>query len=204
MCDYTFIDVSIYSDIVNLSKCVVNEFLLEKFAKKNKLVRKYVDKYSTVNCFGLCEKDTLVIDGTLYDNLIKSASSILDSNGYKTYVSEDDDDDYEPSIEIIYIDSDNHVIESEFGIHCDNDAYQYKKVQTLILYYHVDCDGGELEIYKDKGMFKGYKLEDTIETKTDDFTKRRIVMMSGKTYHYPKKVYNGKRIAFVYNINARK
>lgn len=198
MCDYKIMDVSIYSDILQLSRNIVDEFLLQNFNNKNKLIRKYVDKHPIMNCFGLCRKNTIVIDSTIYDKLIQTASSILHINGFKTEILDEDKN----SIELLYIDSNNHEVESDFIIHCDNDAYSKKKVQTLILYYHIDCDGGDLEIYSYNGLFKGYKLEDTIEPKTDDTSKRRIVMMSGETYHYPTKVYNGKRIAIVYNIKA--
>lgn len=203
MCDYKIMDIPIYSDMIRWSKTVVDEFLLKKFDKRNKIVRKNVDKYPEVKCFGLCGRNTVVVEPSVYDNLVKTASNILDWNGFKTKLQlDDDDEDENVSVEIIYIDSDGRSIEPDFGIHCDNDAYQYKKVHTLVLYYHIDCDGGELEIYNNLGLFRGYKLEDTIQTNTSNIATRRIVMMSGNTYHCPTKVYNGKRIAFVYNIKA--
>jgi hypothetical protein len=196
MCEYRILDVPIYNEMVQLSKSIVDEFLLQNFDKKNKLVRKYVDKYYTLSCFGLCGKSTVVIKPNIYDKLGEIVSIMLDSNGFKTDLRTDND----ISIEIIYIDSDGGSVEPDFDIHCDNDAYNSKKVQTLILYYNIDCVGGELEIYSNKGIFRGYKLEETIHPNTYDITTRRIVMMSGKTYHRPMNVYKGKRIAIVYNI----
>jgi hypothetical protein len=93
-------------------------------------------------------------------------------------------------VEIHYANAGNDPVESGLDIHRDNDGGIRGYLHTLIVYLHVDCQGGELNIYSEREKF----LE---QIKVSDNT---VVMFNGGLYHQPQKITNGKRVAVSYQI----
>ena len=70
-----------------------------------------------------------------------------------------------------------------------------------IVYLDIECEGGELEIYSDKGK----KVVETIDVKTTTTPDtKNIVMFNGGLYHKPRQITNGKRVIVSYQIRQDK
>ena len=72
-------------------------------------------------------------------------------------------------------------------------------MHTFIVYLDIDCEGGELEIYDDKGT----NLVKKIDVKTSPSDKKNIVMFNGGLHHKPRQITNGKRVIVSYQIKQK-
>lgn len=94
------------------------------------------------------------------------------------------------NVEIHYANAGNEPVHSSLDIHQDNDGGMSGYLHTLIAYVHVDCQGGELNIYSDQE-----ELLEQIQIKAN-----MVVMFDGGLYHQPQKITNGTRVAVSYQI----
>jgi hypothetical protein len=100
------------------------------------------------------------------------------------------------NVEIHYANAESKAIGSGLVIHQDNDGGINGFLHTFIVYLDIECEGGELEIYDDKGK----KLVETIDVKTSPSGTKNIVMFNGGLYHKPRQITNGKRVIVSYQI----
>lgn len=85
-------------------------------------------------------------------------------------------------------------VESIFSIHNDNDGSLRGNVITCIIYFDVNCDGGELAIYSNNGLFgSDTNIKYKISPKSLNPGVKKIVIFDGEIYHNPLKYTNGHR-----------
>ena len=97
------------------------------------------------------------------------------------------------NIEIHYAISNNTNIESGFGIHTDND--NGIKLNTLICYLDVECDGGQLAFYD-----KSETLLYSIDIHSDNIDEKKIIIFDGFQFHNPLPILNGRRYAISFQF----
>ena len=86
--------------------------------------------------------------------------------------------------------NENNVI-SPFGIHRDDYGGIDCQVNTFIIYFDVNCDGGEIAFYQeDDYNSKPYKI---INTNNSNNKTCKILMFEGELYHRVLKFSNGHR-----------
>ena len=91
-------------------------------------------------------------------------------------------------------------IGSGLVVHYDNDGGIEGLLHTFIVYLDIECEGGELEIYDDKGK----KILETIDVRSvKPEEEKKIVMFNGGLYHKPKEVTQGHRVIVSYQIRQR-
>ena len=126
-----------------------------------------------------------IIDDSI-SNYVQVVKSILISNNFKCDIL-----DNEYIIEMHVGSTNENNIISPFGIHQDDYGGIDCKVNTFIVYFDVNCDGGEIAFYKeDNYNIKPYKI---INTNNPSDKTCKILMFEGELYHRVLKFSNGHR-----------
>jgi hypothetical protein len=201
---YKIIDFNNDSDIVKLSKKLVTLFTENyvNYKKKgNFWTRTRITDDIHTNCFGESSTFPLNIyneDSFNFEILSNEAWNILNHNGFSVEPPADFEDMREILMEVHYANSDTDIVYTDLSIHTDNQTYRDGDVHTLLVYIDVDCEGGDLEIYDDRGK----KVINVISTKCND--KTRCVLLNGNCYHKPTPIIKGKRLALSFQFQRER
>lgn len=123
------------------------------------------------------------------NDIIKIAIELMNKNGLKHINSTNTIDN--TSVEFHYANSDDEYVYPWSSIHKDNDNGIL--VNTLIYYFDVDCEGGEIVFYE--------LDEKTIVSKIESkLLNKKILIFSGDIFHNPLKMKNGHRYALSFHI----
>ncbi len=110
------------------------------------------------------------------DKYIGLVKEILITNGFKL-----DNTNSNYNAELHYGNTDENIIKSPFCIHQDDFGGVDYKVNTFIIYFDVDCEGGEIAFYKHEHAEPHLK----ILTQNPSKTTCKVVMFDGSLYHNP-------------------
>ena len=183
------------------NKLVENSILIAKAYTENRVLKpdhwsfKSIDTSTHFKFFNMVEdKNYVKVGYQIYADAYDGAVEVLNTNGFTVGL------DDRGKINIAYTNADTTIVTSGFSSHCDNQGFTNKKVNSIVVYVDVNCEGGELEIYKDGRMFGSPVVEEVISPMTQNPDTRKVVLLDGDKYHCPRPVISGKRIAVVYNI----
>jgi hypothetical protein len=197
---YKVIDMSVSDALVHFSTKIAEAYTTRpKPLKCDHWSLKEVDTEEHFHFFGMIKNNRyVVVNPDIYLNAFLAAAEVLERNGYTV-------DRMDPGkVNIVYTNTTKSLaVSSGFAVHCDNDGYRTKRISSVVVYVQADCEGGELEIYDHIPLFGKPVLEDIISPQTTDESTRRVVLLDGNKYHYPKPVKKGTRIAVVYNIKQK-
>lgn len=84
-----------------------------------------------------------------------------------------------------------------FDIHQDDYRGINYEVNTFIIYFDVNCNGGELCFYENNETNIPYKI---IDVNNPNNLQCKIVMFEGKLYHKPNDYLNGIRKLLSFHI----
>ena len=125
-----------------------------------------------------------------YDNICDFSKEVLDilctfNEFNKKYVN----DINEISIEFHYANSEKNYPSYPWTvIHCDNDNFGINKVITIIFYFDVNCEEGELCFYEDDKIVEKINVKD------------KILIFYGDILHNPEEMKNGNRYCISFQI----
>ncbi len=136
-------------------------------------------------------EDELIVDERI-DDYVQIAKSILKSNGF---VIDESNNNY--NVEL-HINNANIVPQkSIFDIHCDDFGGIECNVNTLIIYFNVNCKGGELAFYENEFNLKPKQL---ISTQNPTESTCKVVMFEGNLWHNSMNYQNGQRYLISFQI----
>lgn len=132
----------------------------------------------------------LIIDDRVED-FVQLARNILISNGF---VIDESNDKY--NVEMHIGNANEIPNESEFGVHQDDYGGIDYKVNTLIIYFNVNCEGGEIAFYDGENK----KPKQIIQTQNPSKSSCKVVMFEGNVWHNPFKYKLGERFLMTFQI----
>ena len=192
---YVVLDMPVTHKLVENSILIAKAYTENSVLKPDQWSLKLVDTSNHFNFFNMVEnKNYVKVDYQIYADAYDGAVDVLNTNGFNVEL------DDPGKINIVYTNADTTIVTSGFSSHCDNQGYQTKKINSVVVYVDVDCEGGELEIHSESPLFGSPIIEETISPMPVSPDTRKVVLLDGDKYHYPKPVIHGKRIAVVYNI----
>jgi len=192
---YIVVDMSTESNLVKYSTMIAESYTTTRPLKSDHWSLKTIDTRDHFHFFNTIQnKNYVKVEPRIYINAFRAAVEVLNIYGFTTNLSDPG------KINIVYTNADTSNVTSGFSAHCDNQGYQVKRINSLVVYVDVDCSGGELEIHKDGPLFGNPHIEDTVSPIPSSPDTRKVVLLEGNKFHYPKPVTKGKRIAVVYNI----
>jgi len=162
------------------------------------------------------DNDNYILDDNIID-ITNEVKNILEKNGFNV----DKNSSYYPNIELHFSTSTNseNILKSNFSIHKDDYGGIDCTVNTFIIYFDVNCYGGDIAFY-DSNDVKNYytKKSDIVDdeyienetniliptsiinTQNPSSNTCKIVMFEGNIYHKPLDYCNGHRNLMVFQI----
>jgi hypothetical protein len=133
-------------------------------------------------------------------DIINLVSRILQKNGLDVKdIKNNSDIRNDTNIEVHFAKADKNPVGSGLTVHVDNNGGVEGALHTLIVYLDIDCDGGMLEIYDNKGENKIGE----IDPRSDIENQTKVVMFNGGMYHCPTPITNGTRLVVTYQIRQQ-
>ena len=190
-------------EIIQFSEAIKTQ-LISKLEKKKKYnynsigwFRKKILTDLPNGCFSIPKPDKFIFD-TRLPRIIGLISQILFDNGLPVK----EEFELKPSdinVEIHYANAGLEEVGSGLVVHQDNHGAIDGLFHTFIVYLDIECDGGNLAIYDDKGKVKVKEID--VKTSLDGH--KNIVMFNGGLYHKPLPITNGKRVIVSYQIRQK-
>ena len=150
--------------------------------KQQKLFVMHPKEFSYVRDYTPPEHEYIIDDRV--DDFVQLAKNILKSNGF---VIDESNDKY--NVEMHIGNANEIPNESIFGVHRDDYGGIEFKVNTLIIYFNVNCEGGEIAFFD--GEYQKPKQIIQIQNPTKSTCK--VVMFEGNVWHNPLKYKFGER-----------
>lgn len=156
-------------------------------------------EYSKLNTFNISNTNFIINDKI--NEFVQMAKSILESNGFKS-----DPTNSEHNVEIHTSNcTGTKPVISPLAIHQDDYGGTNYPVNTLIVYFNVNCLGGEIAFYQNYSKnyyFWNKKPQPNliIQTQNPNQSSCKVVMFDGAVYHKPLDYYGGQRNLVTFQI----